>query len=116
MPSWLAVEDLRIHLALPTDAIPEDSDIETRAQDALNAAMELIDSTTGHTWDDEDSLPARVREAGLLQAGRLFKRQSAPLGIAQVGTADGGQGMRLLAKLDPDVELLLGDWPSYAAL
>jgi hypothetical protein len=116
MAEWLTVEDLRVHLSLPTDAFPDDSDQEKRAQDALNATMELIDSTTGKAWGEETSLPSRVKEAGLLQAGRLFKRQTAPLGIAAVGTGDGGSGMRLLAKLDPDVELLLGAWADYSSL
>lgn len=117
MSEWLAVEDLRIHLELPEASVPADSEIETRMQNALNAAMEKIDERTSTSWDDEDVLPAVIREAGLLQAARLFKRQSATFGIATVGTIDGGSGMRLLARLDPDVELLLEDYPpSYAAL
>lgn len=49
-------------------------------------------------------VPAQVQQATLLQAARIFKRSDAPFGIA--GTPDIGQ-MRLLARLDPDVAVLL---------
>jgi hypothetical protein len=108
---WLTVDELG------ANDVPPESDIRTRMSDALYAATELIDAYTNTSWADEEVLPNVIREAGLLQAGRLFKRQSATFGIATVGTVDGGQGMRLLAKLDPDVELLLSPYPrSYAGL
>lgn len=51
------------------------------------------------------AVPAPVRTAVLLQASRLFKRRLAPFGIA--GSPEMGSELRLLAKLDPDVESLL---------
>lgn len=51
--------------------------------------------------------PDTVKQAEILQASRLFRRGEAPLGISQVPGMDGGGGMRLLAKLDADVELML---------
>lgn len=52
------------------------------------------------------SVPKVVRRAAMLQVNRMLKRNDAPLGAAMAASMDGG-GMRLLAKLDPDVEVLL---------
>lgn len=49
--------------------------------------------------------PAPVKNATLIQASRLWKRKDAPFGVA--GSVEFGSEMRLLAKLDPDVESLL---------
>ena len=49
--------------------------------------------------------PAPVKQATHLQASRLWKRKDAPFGVA--GSVEFGSELRLLAKLDPDVELLL---------
>lgn len=51
------------------------------------------------------SPPASVKQAVLLQASRLFRRKDAPFGVA--GSAEFGSEIRLLSKLDPDVEALL---------
>lgn len=50
-------------------------------------------------------VPAAIKEATLLQASRLFMRRNAPFGVA--GSPDMGSEVRLLAKLDPDVEALV---------
>lgn len=58
------------------------------------------------TFGWPSAAPTTVKQACLIQAFRLFKRATeAPMGIAGMGI-DGG-GMRLMAKLDPDVELLV---------
>ena len=49
-------------------------------------------------------IPAPVVEACLLQASRIFKRKDAPFGVA--GAPEVGP-IRLLSRLDPDVELML---------
>lgn len=49
--------------------------------------------------------PASVKQATLIQASRLFKRKDSPFGVA--GSVEFGSEIRLLAKLDPDVESLL---------
>lgn len=49
-----------------------------------------------------DATPTPVRQATLMQASRLWKRRDAPFGIA--GSPESGSEMRLLSKLDPDVE------------
>lgn len=48
------------------------------------------------------SVPTTIQQATLLQASRILKRRDAPFGIA--GSPDLGSQMRLLARLDPDVE------------
>lgn len=49
--------------------------------------------------------PAPVKQAVLIQASRLWKRKDAPFGVA--GSVEFGSELRLLARLDPDVESLL---------
>lgn len=49
--------------------------------------------------------PAAIKQACLVQSSRLWKRKDAPFGVA--GSVEFGSEMRLLAKLDPDVESLL---------
>lgn len=51
-------------------------------------------------------VPDPVKQATLLQASRLFARKDSPYGVA--GSPDmGGSEMRLLARVDPDVEVAL---------
>lgn len=111
MPGWLTQADLLAHLELPTTPAPtEGSQLEVRLADAINAAVELVEERAQEfEWSAED-VPKVVRSATLIQAERLFKRSAAPLGIATVNTVDGGTGMRITARLDPDVDVLLEDW------
>jgi hypothetical protein len=51
------------------------------------------------------SVPDLIEQATQIQALRLFKRKDAAFGIA--GSPETGSEMRLLSKLDPDVEVLL---------
>lgn len=60
--------------------------------------------TATHGWPT-GTAPAPVKNATLIQASRLWKRKDAPFGVA--GSVEFGSEMRLLAKLDPDVESLL---------
>jgi hypothetical protein len=50
--------------------------------------------------------PPAVTQAAVIQASRLAQRRNAAFGIATLPGLD-GTGMRLLSKLDADVELLL---------
>ncbi len=54
------------------------------------------------------AVPDAVKEACLLQASRLLARRDSPYGVA--GSPDAGSEMRLLAKVDPDVEVALSDY------
>lgn len=51
------------------------------------------------------AVPATIKQAAITQAIRFFKRKDAPFGIA--GSPDMGSELRLLARLDPDVEVLV---------
>lgn len=51
------------------------------------------------------AVPAVVKDAALIQSARFFQRRNATFGIA--GSPDLGNEMRLLAKVDPDVAVLL---------
>lgn len=51
------------------------------------------------------SVPTAIHQACLLQASRLLSRRDAPFGVA--GSPETGSEIRLLARLDPDVELLV---------
>lgn len=71
-----------------------------RAFPTVDRGVEIVGS---FGWP---SVPTAVKQACALQAHRLFKRGTeAPLGIAGLGFD--GSGMRLMSKLDPDVELLV---------
>jgi hypothetical protein len=50
------------------------------------------------------AVPKPVEMAAIIQSGRIFNRRNTPFGIA--GGPETGQ-MRLLARLDPDVEQML---------
>lgn len=59
------------------------------------------------------SIPTTIVEAATLQAERFFKRKDAPFGVA--GSPDQGSEMRLLAKVDPDVEVMVGAYKRWWA-
>lgn len=59
------------------------------------------------------AVPDTIKQATLLQASRLFKRRDAPFGIA--GSPDQGSEMRLLARVDPDVAVVLGPYVRWWA-
>ncbi len=57
------------------------------------------------------AVPDNIVQATLLQASRLAKRRDAPFGVA--GSPDMGNELRLLARLDPDVEVLIAPFRRY---
>ena len=66
----------------------------------IEGAISLTSTAWG--WS---AVPASVVQATELQASRFFKRRDAPFGVA--GSPDMGSELRLLARLDPDVDVLL---------
>lgn len=54
------------------------------------------------------TVPDPVKQATLLQASRFFTRRNAPFGVA--GSPDLGSELRLLAKVDVDVAVVLGPY------
>jgi len=59
------------------------------------------------TWGWAE-VPDTIKAAALLQAARVFKRQDAPFGVA--GSPELGSELRLLAKVDPDVAVMLAGY------
>jgi hypothetical protein len=55
------------------------------------------------------SIPTAVKQATILQASRIFKRNDSPLGVA--GFGDMGV-VRVGARLDPDVQHLVDPYRS----
>ncbi len=60
----------------------------------------LVRITAQYGWP---AVPPAIRQATMIQAARFFQRRTAPFGIA--GSPETGS-MRLLSRLDPDVEML----------
>lgn len=54
------------------------------------------------------SVPATVKMATLLQASRFASRRDSPFGVA--GSPEAGSELRLLAKVDPDVAVMLSGY------
>lgn len=69
------------------------------------AHQEAVRVTALWGWD---AIPDAISYATLLQASRMYKRRDAPFGVA--GSPDIGSELRLLAKLDPDVSVLVSDY------
>jgi|SRR5882672_1840566 len=57
------------------------------------------------------AVPTTIKAACLLQAARYYARRGSPLGVA--GFGDQGTAIRLQSRLDPDVEMMLGDFTRY---
>lgn len=83
---------------LPRNA-PADGEPYTRMRVAVG------DEITVHALFGWSAVPDVVPAALLMQANRLAARRDSPFGIA--GSPSEGSELRLLARLDPDVELTL---------
>lgn len=57
--------------------------------------------------------PVPVKQATLLQSSRFFLRRNAPFGVA--GSPELGSELRLLARVDPDVAVVLGPYQRWWA-
>jgi hypothetical protein len=75
------------------------------ADSAAKPTTERNGVTISAVWG-WDAVPVAVEQSTLLQASRFHARRFSPYGVA--GSPEAGSEMRLLAKLDPDVELALG--------
>lgn len=103
----------------------EAGSVDTVVLEPINAAQEsrpwetLVvdpDSTVKPTSDEHGvtvealwgwtEVPDQIKQATLLQANRFVARRTSPFGIA--GSPDLGSELRLLARLDPDVAVVLG--------
>lgn len=68
-------------------------------------ALEAVRITAIWGWTE---VPDAVKQATLLQASRLASRRNSPFGVA--GSPEAGTELRLLARLDPDVEVTLAPY------
>jgi hypothetical protein len=66
------------------------------------AAEDAVQVTATWGWTE---VPDAIVQATLLQASRFLVRRDSPFGIA--GSPDTGSEMRLLAKVDPDVAVII---------
>lgn len=57
------------------------------------------------------AVPTLVKQATLIQAARFFQRRNSPYGVA--GSPDMGNELRLLARLDPDVAMMVSTVKRY---
>lgn len=103
MTTYATLSELKVFLRTPDDATDD-----THLTLCLGAATEAIDMACGTTYEQFNPVPSTIKLATLMQAGRWAKRRDAPFGIA--GSPETGSEMRLLAKLDPDVEVMLGGY------
>lgn len=71
----------------------------------ISRGIKLVGRFGYCTTSGQDSWAGEVREACLIQASRLYTRAVTPMGVA--GNSAFGE-MRVLSRLDPDVELMLG--------
>lgn len=132
---WLAhIDDLQTITSLVVESDTDDDAVyETTITDfrlwPLNAAgdgrpwTELVIGTSASYGTREGSLkvtalwgwttvPVPVKQATLIQAYRFAKRKDAPFGVA--GSPDMGNELRLLAKVDPDVAVILAPYRRWA--
>lgn len=71
---------------------------------------DAVTVTAKYGWT---TVPTAVKQATLMQAARFFKRRDAPFGVA--GSPEAGSELRLLAKVDPDVAVVLGPYQRWWA-
>jgi hypothetical protein len=71
--------------------------------------VDAVEVTAQFGWT---AVPTTVKQACLLQASRVFARRGSPFGVA--GSPDVGSELRLLAKVDPDVAVMLEDYRKKA--
>ncbi|MET7989850.1 hypothetical protein ABZU76_02965 [Amycolatopsis sp. NPDC005232] len=92
---------------LPRNAAAEDRPwTEVQLPGTIAAiAVDGVRVTALFGWAE---VPATVKQATLMQASRLFARRDSPFGVA--GSPDTGSELRLLAKLDPDVQVMVAEY------
>ncbi|HEV2784693.1 MAG TPA: hypothetical protein VGX25_35360 [Actinophytocola sp.] len=105
--SYATTVDLADVVKLPHNAAQEDKPWESLLLRGTSAtrptgATGEVRVTVQWGWS---AIPVTATEANKLQASRLTARRTAPFGIA--GSPESGTELRLLAKVDPDVAVML---------
>ncbi len=103
-----AVTDFRVLPANATARGVPVTRIEFGSTATTSTAVDAFKVTATWGWT---AVPQTIKTATLLQASRIAKRRDAPFGVA--GSPDLGNEMRLLAKLDPDVEVMVSAYRRY---
>lgn len=99
---WVLGTDFDLY---PLNALAEGSPatfLGSRGTRTLPKGPGTVQVTARFGWP---AVPVEIRQATLIQAIRLHQRRHSPYGIA--GSPEVGSEMRLMAKLDPDVEVLV---------
>lgn len=77
-----------------------------RLTSGVGPLQDAVAVTAAFGWT---AVPAGIKQATLLQASRFIARRDSPYGIA--GSPDnGGSELRLLSRLDPDVEVSIAPY------
>lgn len=76
--------------------------LKTVTPDPLGCGLGLVTVAATFGWT---AIPTTIKNACLLEASRFFADRSAPFGVA--GSPELGNELRLLAKVHPDVEVML---------
>lgn len=69
-------------------------------------ALDAVKVTAQWGWTD---IPDAIKQACLLQASRVLSRRDSPFGVTGSPESGGGE-LRLLARVDPDVEVALAPY------
>lgn len=73
-----------------------------------DATEDGVTVTASFGWT---TVPLAIKQAAVFQASRFFKRRDAAFGVA--GSPELGSELRLLAKVDPDVAVVLGPYTRW---
>lgn len=101
-------EEIMAYVLRPRNAAPEGrpwTEMVFGKDVRLNDHNESVKVTAQFGWT---TVPDAIKQATMLQANRIFTRRGAPFGVA--GSNDMGSELRLLNKVDPDVEVILQDY------
>lgn len=103
MADYATVEELASYVRI-NDSV-DDAELAL----AISAASRVIDRYCNRSFGEGgEEIPSAVKQACLIQASRFFVRRTAPFGVA--GSPESGTEIRLLARVDVDVAVILGPY------
>lgn len=85
--------------------------VHPTSENLPNGADGAVEVRAAYGWT---AVPDTIRQACLLQASRFFKRKDAPFGVA--GSPEMGSEVRLLARIDPDVAVMVQPYVRWWAV
>lgn len=100
------IDSFRLHpLNAAVESRPWTQVVAGRTGPHPNAERGAVQVSATFGWSE---VPESIVQATLLQASRFFARRQAPFGVA--GSPEVGSEMRLLNRVDPDVEVSVGPY------